>query len=33
MYKDRDESFYGMIKMGDSMNRWDMYYYGMNEWI
>jgi len=33
MYKDRDESFYGMIKMDDSMNRWDMYYYGRNEWI
>jgi len=33
MYNDRDESFYEMIKMNDSMNRWDMYYYGMNEWI
>ncbi len=26
-------SFNGMKKMNDSMNRWDICYNGMNEWI
>jgi hypothetical protein len=29
----RYESFYGMIKMNDSMDRWDMGYNDMNIWI
>ena len=29
----RYESFYGMIKMNDSMDRWDMGYNDMNKWI
>ena len=29
----RYESFYGMIKMNDSMDRWDMVYNDMNIWI